>query len=126
MRLSKTRSRIPSRVPLSMVEPPRQTWLQFILRQQTIWSKALLRTRCRRGRPAPEPAVRQWFAVPCFRAHRKVQRIRALGHRQCMEILVRQECRRERCEEQLEELKVKLREETQRRRAFSPVMKLPA
>ncbi|CAE7565877.1 unnamed protein product [Symbiodinium necroappetens] len=36
-------------------------------------------------------------------------------HRQCMEILVRQECRRERCEEQLEELKVKLREETQRR-----------
>ncbi|CAE7784805.1 unnamed protein product, partial [Symbiodinium microadriaticum] len=36
-------------------------------------------------------------------------------HRQCMEILVRQECGRERCEEQLEELKVKLREETQRR-----------
>ncbi|CAE7923696.1 unnamed protein product, partial [Symbiodinium sp. KB8] len=32
-----------------------------------------------------------------------------------MEILVRQECGRERCEEQLEELKVKLREETQRR-----------
>ncbi|OLP94147.1 hypothetical protein AK812_SmicGene23898 [Symbiodinium microadriaticum] len=37
------------------------------------------------------------------------------GHRQCMEILVRQECGRERCEEQLEELKVKLHEETQRR-----------
>ena len=39
---------------------------------------------------------------------------------------MRQECGRERCEEQLEELKVKLLEETQRRRAFSAVMKLPA
>jgi len=36
-----------------------------------------------------------------------------------MKILVRQECGRERCEEQLEELKEKLREETKRRRVFS-------
>ncbi|CAE7782965.1 unnamed protein product [Symbiodinium sp. CCMP2456] len=36
-------------------------------------------------------------------------------HRQCMEILVRQECGRELREEQLEDLKDKLREETEHR-----------
>ena len=51
---------------------------------------------------------------------------RALGHRQCMEMLVRQECDQERREEQLKELQDKLREETERRRVLPSVMKRPA
>ena len=61
------------------------------------------------------------MAVPYFSSG-----VRALGHRQCMEILVRQDCEQKCRKEQLEQLKHKLREETQRRRAFSAVMKLPA
>ncbi|CAE7942849.1 unnamed protein product [Symbiodinium sp. KB8] len=67
-------------------ESTRQTWKLLTLHQAMTCRKALRRTRCR-----------------------------GAGHRQCMEILVRQDCEQKCRKEHLEELKHKLREETQRR-----------
>ena len=126
-------SRSPACVVFLLSTPglPRQTWKLLTLHQAMTCRKALRRTRCRGAGPAPEAAIKDvverddgccvWPSVPYFSSG-----ARALGHRQCMEILVRQDCEQKCRKEHLEELKHKLREETQRRRAFSAVMKLPA